>query len=344
MKKFLTTRYHLILLGLAVLAAGGSAAFLSVHSMGFKETFKPSQAPVKATPYTASANANATVASEHLKNGVLWNQRADGASPFVSRPYILKEGKLLDPMEGDTPLYPPVPNKWLVDHHLDYSDMNILSKDPKHKGFTVLEEFQAGTDPNNASEFPPLSSKLILEESGIKKSSYLLEFIGEEPNEKGEKEIQIKPAQPLANPAKGNRPDTAIRGVMKGETIPGAPFLKVVDLIEKKKTINDTEYDVSELVLENTQTGEHITLVKKNTSREYTKTPIEIVESISFGYQLNGGAREDFNVERGKELSLSSLDKTHTETYRLVDISKEGVLLDRDGKKYTVKISSPAAQ
>lgn len=344
MKKLLLTRYHLIVLGVAVLAAIGSSVYLINHSLGFKETFKPSQAPVKEPPYTASANANAALAVDHLKNGVIWNQRADGASPFVSRPYILKEGKLIDPMEGDTPLYPPVPNKWLVDHHLDYSDMNILSKDPKHKGFTVLEEFQAGTDPNNATDFPPLCSKLILEESGIRKISYLLEFVGEEPNEKGDKEIQIKPAQPLANPAKGNRPDTAVRGVLKGETIPGAPFLKVVDLVEKRKTINDTEYDVSELVLENTQNGEHTTLVKKNTSREYAKTPIEIIESISFGYQLNGGTREDFNVERGKDLSLSSLDKTHTETYRLVDISKEGVLLDRDGKKYTVKISSPSAQ
>lgn len=344
MKKFLVTRYHLILLGLAVLAAVSSAAFLINHSMGFKESFKPSQAPVKEPSYAASANNNAATATEHLKNGVVWNQRGDGASPFVSRPYILKEGKLIDPMEGDTPLYPPVPNKWLVDHHLDYSDMNILSKDPKHKGFTVLEEFQAGTDPNNAAEFPPLCSKLILEDSGIRKTSYLLEFLGEETNEKGDKEIQIKPAQPLQNPAKGNRPDTSVRGVVKGGTIPGAPFLKVVDLVEKKKTINDTEYDVSELILENTQTGEHITLVKKNTSRDYAKTPIELVESITFGYQLNGGTREDFNVERGKELTLSSLDKSHTETYRLMDISKEGVLLDRNGKKYTVKISAPAAQ
>jgi len=226
--------------------------------------------------------------------------------------------------------------------------MNILDRDPLKKGFTVREEFEAGTDPNNPNQFPPLCSKLSYLDSGIRKSSYLLEFLGEEEvtSDSGKtiKMIEIKPSQPLPNPSKGNRADTSTRSVLRGETIPGAPFLKIID-IEPKTTIrNETKYDVSELTLQNTLSGERIVLVKKNASHEYRKTPIELVESIQFDYELSGGAPESFNVERGKEFQLASLDKNHTETYKLVDISKDGVLLEKDGKSFTVKPSSSQLQ
>ena len=275
---------------------------------------------------------------EKLKKPPVWTVREDGASPLVSRPYLLRDGKLIDPMEGTEPLYPPVPNQWLIDHQLDYTDVNILERDPKHKGFTVKEEFEAGTDPNNPKQFPPLYSKLGYSANDIRKSNYTLEFQGEEENE-GRKEYLIRPFQPLPNPAKGNRPDNSVRAVVKGDTVPGAPFLKVVDFIPKKKTINDTEYDVSELILENTLTGERHALVQRSTSREYRKKTIELVESVTFHYQLAGAPQEDITVERGKELTLGSLDKTYTENYKLVDFSSEGILLNKGGKSFTVKPS-----
>jgi hypothetical protein len=132
--------------------------------------------------------------------------------------------------------------------------------------------------------------------------------------------------------------------MQKGETIPGIPFLKVVDLQEKKKTINDTEYDVSELILENSRSRERYVLTKKNPSREYKKTPIELVESVQFSYQLAGAPAETFTLERGKDLNLASLDKNHTETYKLVNISKDGVLLEKDGRQFTVKPSAQSRQ
>lgn len=336
MKSFLPRYYHLVLLGFAVLATVGTATFLSLQSSQLETSLKNQASRSGGTPYAPEVFSDAFTALKHLKKPADWKPREDGASPYVSRPYLLKDGKLVDPMTGSEPLYPPVPNQWLIDHHLDYTDMNILDRDPLRKGFTVREEFEAGTDPNDPDQFPPLCGKLTYQESGIRKSSYLLEFVGEEENE-GRKEILIKPATPLPNPAKGNRPDNSTRGVLRGETIPGAPFLKVTDISEKKKIINDTEYDVSELTLQNTLTGERIVLTKKNTSREYRKIPIELVESIQFNFQLSGGTPETFMVERGKDFKLASLDKTHTENYKLVDISKDGVVLEKDGKNFTVK-------
>lgn len=342
MKSFLTGWYHLILLGVAVLIAMGSAIPLFLLSRDFEESFKQSPLAGKRGAYTPFASTEAVSSLDHLKKGTHWDMRADGASPYVSRPYLLKEGKLIDPMEGSEPLFPPVPNQWLIDHKLDYTDINILERDPRRKGFTVREEFEAGTDPNNPNQFPLLCSKLSFVGNDIRKSTYVLEFLGEEENN-GTKELLVRPFTPLPNPAKGDRPDTTTRTIVKGDTIPGAPFLKAVDFQEKTKDINETKYDVSELILQNTLTGERHSLTKKNSSREYKRTPIELVQSVTFTYQLAGAPPERMTVERGKEFILSSLDKGYTETYKLVDISKDGVLLDRGGKSFTVKPSTQSA-
>ena len=348
MKSFLPRYYHLVTLGVAVLFAAVSAVLLFLHSSQLETSLKGAAGKITPGNYSPDNSQDSTTALSHLKNAPAWKPREDGASPYVSRPYLLKDAKLIDPMTGSEPLYPPVPNQWLIDHRLDYTDMNILDRDPLRKGFTVREEFEAGTDPNNPNQSPPLCSKLTYQDSGIRKSSYLLEFLGEEEitDESGKmtKMIEIKPVQPLPNPAKGNRADTSARAVLRGETIPGAPFLKVIDIAAKTKVLNDTEYDVSELTLQNTLTGERLALVKKNTSREYKRTPIELIESIQFDYQLSGGTPESFNVERGKEFQLASLDKNHTETYKLVDISKDGVVLEKDGKSFTVKPASSQVQ
>lgn len=346
MKTFLPRYYHLVLLSLAALLALASATILILQFTSFQESFSTeAQASKGSNDSISPFSTNAVIASEMLKKPPVWNSREDGASPLVSRPYLLKEGKLIDPMEGTEPLYPPVPNKWLIEHQLDYTDVNILERDPKHKGFTVKEEFEAGTDPNNPAQFPPLYCKLSYTDADIQKSSFTLEFLGEEETE-GHKEFMIRPFLPLPNPAKGNRPDNSLRPVVIGVTVPGAPFLKVVDFMPKKKTINETEYDVSELILENTLSGERHALVQKSTSREYKKKLIELVESVTFHYQLAGGSPEEIKVERGKEFSLGSLDKNYTETYKLLDFSNEGILLNKDGKTLTVKPSPsvPASQ
>ena len=218
--------------------------------------------------------------------------------------------------------------------------MNILDRDPKHKGFTVRDEFEAGTDPNNPDQYPSLSTKLSYSSTDIRKNTFTFEFKDVD-EEDGRTEYELRPLEPLPNPAKGNRPDTSVRVAVKGETIPGAPFLKAVDFQAKKKTINDTEYDVSELTVENTLTGERHILVKKYGSREYKPHPIELIESVTFHYQLAGAPEELIVVERGKEFTLSSLDKKFTETYKLNDFSNDSILLGKDGKNYTIKASSP---
>ena len=342
MKNFLQKNYHWLLLGFAVILSLATAAFLITQSLGLHDSFTGLSSATKSTKSPApEPSANSTEARSILRKPFSWKAREDGASPLVSRPYLLKEGKLTDPLDkNEPPLYPPVPNQWLIDHQLDYTDVNILDRDPKHKGFTVKEEFEAGTDPNDPNQFPSLCYKLRYSDSDINRNTYTLEFIDVDETD-GKKEFELRPLRPLPNPAKGNRPDLSSRAVALGDTVPGAPFLKVTGYQDKKKSINDTDYDVSELTLENTLTGEHHILTKKYTARDYKPHPIELIESVTFHYQLTGAAEELITVQRSKEFSLSNLDKKFTETYRLNDFTNEGILLGKDGKTFTIKPSAP---
>jgi len=343
MKNPLPRYYHLVLLGLASLVAAGIAAYLILQSASFSDAIarQPSHGKQSGADILASSNTLVS-ALEIAKTRPVWKSNTNGSSPYVSRPYLLKDGQLIDPMVSTAPpLFPPVPNKWLMDHQLDYTDMGILERDPKKKGFTVLEEFLAGTDPSDANSFPPLYTKLSYSDADIKKTTYLFEFLGEDVNDtNGRKEFKLRPLQQIPNPDKGNRPDTSVRGVIIGETVPGAQFLKVVDYVDKRKTINETEYDFSELILENTLTSERHALTKKNVTREYQRHPIQLVDSVMFHYLLTGAPQEDILVERGKDFTLGSIDRKHTENYKLVNFSSEGILLEKDGKTITVKPAS----
>ena len=83
-------------------------------------------------------------------------------SLLVSRKYLLKDGKLFDPIEGGENLHDPITNAWLIKHDLDYTDEDIKDGDPDGDGFTNLEEFEDDTNPNDRASKPPIYKKLEL--------------------------------------------------------------------------------------------------------------------------------------------------------------------------------------
>jgi len=338
MKKFLTASYQWVFLGLALVIALVSAAFIIILSLGLRDGFASASNAEKSAGAPAQADTNAVAALDILKKGAGWKE---GSSPLVSRPYLLKDGRLVDPMEGNQPLYPPIPNKWLVDHNLDYADTKILQRDPKGKGFTVLEEFLGETDPNDPNQLPPLWVKLTYSDTDIKYDNYTMDFKDVEENQ-GHKEFQLKPVHPIPNSNPEKKPDNSIRYVAMGDTIPGAPFLKVVNFVEKHTTIRDTVHDVSELTLENLITKDRYTLVK-SAGLKSTPPDIKVINSIVFHYQPTGATEQLITVKKGEEFSLASLDKKKTETYKLNNISDEGILLEKGDKSVIVKRGQPTS-
>ncbi|KAB2638406.1 MAG: hypothetical protein DVB30_06255, partial [Verrucomicrobia bacterium] len=191
MKTFLSLYYDRLLLalaGLTMLISTIAVIYLCLSGAPAPDATTASNGGDK---LLAPPSRGAT-ALERLGKALPWNPRNDGSSPLVSRPYILKEGKLFDPLDGTEPLHPPVPNKWLIDHQLDYADVDILTRDPKGKGFTILEEFTAGTDPNNPRQFPPLYTKLTYADADLNKNNYSFDFLGVDDSE-GLKKFQLRP-------------------------------------------------------------------------------------------------------------------------------------------------------
>jgi hypothetical protein len=163
-------------------------------------------------------------------------------SLLVSRPYVLKEGQLVDPLEGGEPLHPPMPNAWLIKYDLDYSISNLKDQDPDSDGFTILEEYTAGTDPTQKASTPPFYTKLRLEK--FIAVPFRLKFTGT-PDE----------GQTFTINSKDLKSRTQFLKI--GDAIEGSPY-KIVSFEKKMETKNEMENDVSELVIENTETGQKL--------------------------------------------------------------------------------------
>ena len=102
-----------------------------------------------------------------IEKPVLWNEKSlvdkeqkERGNLFVSRLYILKDGNLIDPIEGQQQLHPPITNAWLIRFGLNFADATIKDQDPDQDGFTNLEEFNAQSDPKDKASHPPKANKL----------------------------------------------------------------------------------------------------------------------------------------------------------------------------------------
>lgn len=221
-------------------------------------------------------------------------------SLFVSRPYVLKDGTLVDPLEGGQPLHPPIENAWLIKYNLDYAEPDVKDQDPDKDGFSNLDEFLAGTDPTNDKSVPPYYTKLRLLKFDPK--PFRLRFSGT-PDEGQTFTINTRDL--------GGR----TQFLQKGETIQGAPY-KILSYTPKKEVRNEIEVDVSELTIQNTETGQNIVLV-------YDK---EADDPTSYGEFLYLFDNTKFRVKKDDEFSLKP---DETRKYKLIDISaQEAVIQD----------------
>ena len=157
----------LLLSGLLLVAA----AFYAVSSFSALESEFQTAPP---RDRGAEFAANETLARLQGESGKLaepskssWEEHE--RSLFISRVYLLREGKLVDIFESDTQLYPGIENAWILKHGLDYTDPGLAGKDPDTDGFTNIEEFRAGASPVSDASKPPVWTKLRLSATKIDK-------------------------------------------------------------------------------------------------------------------------------------------------------------------------------
>ena len=284
-------------------------AFENKQTNNFVSTAKTNEPNFAAITAAEKILANPTTWADKSQNG------AERGSLFVSRPYLVKDEKLIDPIEGNEQLHPPITNAWLIKYNLNYADPTIKDQDTDGDGFTNLEEFTADpqTDPRDKNSAPSSMSKLKFVKFEAK--PFRIEFKGDPSGEGLDFQIKVKE---LKGSAKSQYKKI-------GELIEGAPY-KIINY-EKKEEVNDKglAIDASELTIQNTDTDVKIILVKNKEGNDPT----------SFGEFLNLLTNETIRLKKGDSFVI----KPDNKNLKLTDITEnEAQLLDTaSGKITTIK-------
>jgi len=224
-------------------------------------------------------------------------------SLLVSRLYILKDEKLIDPIESDTPIHPPIPNKWFIEYNVDYTIPGILNVDLRGTGFTVLEMWRAGLDPNG-DKVPPLSTKLYLK--SFVSTPFRIKFTGSP----DDGETFMINSQDVTR-TQFLKIGDMIEAGKDAEGKPRKPIYKLISFTPKTTVINEIETDISELIIENTETNKRITLVTGKDVNDPTSEAefFYKIDNSTFTVKIDG----EFHLHPDKETRYKLIDVSETE-------------------------------
>ncbi len=300
-------RVILTILGLLIVAC---AAIIILNSLSFDEIFDERNSrkpPSKEFDQPDTERVQARIAS--LRKPMEWTP-SEG-SLFVSKPYVIVDGIPVNPLApGSKPLHPPIPNEWLVKYDLDYSLGDVLQRDPDNDKFSNLEEFEANTDPTSAASEPPYITKLRLKE--FIQIPFRLKFSGSPDNG----ETFTINTRDLKSPT---------QFLKLGDPVVGTSY-KVISY-EPKSDVKDSglTVDISELTVENQETGEKILLV-------YDKEVNYPTGFALFQYLWDGS---EIKVEKDDTFSVAPEPDVK---YKLIDISDAEALIQRASSGEEIKV------
>jgi len=251
-------------------------------------------------------------AAEQLQHPAQWKSSSRSGLFVPEKHFIGADG--MPATLQNTQVHAPVPNDWFEKYNLPIQDADVLDQDPDGDGFTNLDEWQGGTNPTVKDSHPDYLTKLHLVSATEEAFRYMFaSWVG------GTFAIntidQSEPTQFLKI----------------GDTIHGTPF-KIVKFVEKHaRNQYGTNLDVSELVLEHTETKEQLTLVKE-------KVAMSPQSVATFAYAWGG--RREFEVRKDQEFSLKPLDDIK---YKLVDVqSTKAVIVNTQKPNEPIEIGFAA--
>lgn len=198
-----------------------------------------------------------------------------------------------------TLVHPPVPNEWLEEFGLPITEGDVLTQDADGDGFTNLDEWSGRTNPTEKDSHPPYTSMLKLK--SFSQEQFPLIF-----------------SSSVEDTYAINNTDSKLptQFLKVGDLVAGTRF-KVTGYTEKFDVDQyGTRIDVSELTLEQTDTGDKVTLVKEKT----TTSP----ESVAnFLYTWNG-AEQTFSVKKDREFTLKPSEEIK---YKLLDVQPDKAII-----------------
>jgi hypothetical protein len=312
-------KYDIVLLAIATLLLTANAGWIVMNRIQPTEPEFKVSAPKDNTVAALDLNA-IRQASALAESPLKWKSQSDlpagtpeRGSLLVSRRYLLKDGKLIDPLaEGSDQLHPPITNDWLLVNGLDYTDINIKEKDADGDGFSNLEEFKKKTNPIDPKDAPPSLNKLKLVSYnpipfrlGFKGASFSVNEIEDSKSDFKDTTFQIN-----LKDLKGSARSQFLK---LGEQVKGAPYniLKY----EPKPGPNgiNASGDLSELTLQNTETGNSISLVLNKEKDDPT--------SIGWFRNLLAPGDADFKLKEGEGFTIKP---DNSRKLKLTKITNDG--------------------
>jgi hypothetical protein len=247
-------------------------------------------------------------AVERLRQPAQWTF-SGRSGLFVPEKHFI-DGSGLPTTLQTTEVHPPVPNEWLEEFGLPIADGDVLSQDPDADGFSNLEEWQNHTKPTDKNSHPAFIVKLkmksfVQEPFRLVFASWVDETFAINTNDLKEATQFLK----LGDPIRG----TKFR------------LLKFKERFEPNRY--GTKIDLSELILENQETREQLTLVKE-------KIMISPESVANFVYAWGGG--REFAVKKDQEFSLKPEEQIK---YKLVDVqSAKAVIVNTQKPSEAIEV------
>ena len=267
-------------------ASDFSSTFANIQATGPQQQVAP---PAKAVELDAAA--------QKLRQPQQWTF-SGRSGLFVPEKHFIGPNGLPATLQT-TEVHPPVPNEWLEQFGLPLADADVLAQDADDDGFPNLEEWHGRTNPTDKNSHPPFIAKLKMK--SFSREPFRLVFASRAGDTFTLNSADLKePTQFL----------------QLGDTIAGTRF-RLVDFVEKSATNPATggADDVSELTLENQDTGERLTLVKE-------KVMISPESVANFVYTW--GQRREFSVKKDQEFSLPPQQEIR---YKLVDVQPDKAVI-----------------
>jgi hypothetical protein len=287
---WIRTHYDRAAMLVAALFLFSSALLILQNVARFGENFSALATPPPPKPAMPPPKATETEqAMERLRQPAQWTF-SGRSGLFVPEKHFIGANGLPATLQT-AEVHPPVPNQWFEQFSLPIAEADVLSQDPDADGFNNLEEWQTHTNPTDKNSHPAFIAKLKMK--SFAQEPFRLVFASWVDDTFALNTNDLKePTQFLKI----------------GDSIRGTKFRILKFIVKYDTNKYGTKIDVSELILENRETHEQLSLIK-----EKIMTSPESV--ANFVYLL--GERREFAVKKDQEFSLKPDEQIK---YKLIDV------------------------
>ncbi len=266
-------------------------------SASFPDNFANAPAPSAPKPAAPTEKAiELQRAAEKLRQPPHWTFGGRSGLFVPEKHFIGADG--LPATLQNTEVHPPVPNEWLEQFGLPIAESDVLIQDPDGDGFNNLEEWAGKTNPTEKASHPAFIAKLKLKT--FNREPFRIVFASRTDDTF------------LLNTSDLKEPTQFLK---LGDQIRGTKFKLARFAPKSEVNQQGGEVDVSELTIENMESGAELNLVKE----KIMISP----ESVGTFVYAWGTAREVV-IKKDQEFSLPPETEVR---YKLIDLQPSGAVI-----------------